>query len=63
VRLVFFPISVIHVSICVDESSSTVSFVVHPVALVDRTVYPELDALTVFLVLLVPLTFITGPIL
>ena len=45
VRLVILPMAVINITICMDQSSFTVCFVVSPVAFVEGAVGPDLDPL------------------
>jgi hypothetical protein len=46
-RLIVLPLAFIHVSICVDESASSVSPVIYPVTFIKRVVFPDLFSPTV----------------
>ena len=59
VRFVVLPLTVIHITVCVDQATVAVGFVVGPVALVHRAVLPVLDALTLsYLTASEPLTLV-----
>ena len=47
VRLVVLPVTLIDITIGMNESPSAIGLVVLPVALVSRSVQPDLDAATV----------------
>jgi hypothetical protein len=56
VGLVIFPLTVINVTICVNQTTTTVGFVIQPVTFVKRTVNPDLDTTAALSALRVPLT-------
>jgi hypothetical protein len=63
VRLVVFPLAVIDVPVCVNQTTTSVSFVVQPVPLVQRSVNPDLNASAVLTTLFVPLASVLSAIL
>jgi hypothetical protein len=56
--LVILPISIVNVSICVNQSSFPIGLVSLPVSLVDTAIAPNLVARSISLVLVVPLALI-----
>ena len=64
VRFVILPLTVIYVTVCVDQSTSAVGLAICPVALVQRTIRPYLNALTLaYLGTFQPLAFVLHSIL
>ena len=60
---VVFPLSFIHITIRMDESSAPVGFVIAPVAFINRAVRPNLLATAILRVVFhIPLPFVFGSI-
>jgi hypothetical protein len=62
VGLVVFPFTVVNITVGVDETTSTVSLIILPVAFIERSVNPDLDALAILLALLIPLALVLSTI-
>ena len=58
VRLIVLPITIVDVTVCMDQTPSAVGLVVLPIAFVQRSINPNLNALSVFAVLRIPFTLI-----
>lgn len=59
---VVLPVAVVDIAIGVNESAASVCLVILPVAFVETAVNPDLNALTIFMALHVPLAFVLGAV-
>ena len=59
---IIFPFAVVHVTIGMDEPSTTVGLVSSPVAFIERAIDPDLGASAILAAHLVPLTLVLSPV-